>query len=78
MLFPATQLVDMGQTAILFPHGTKQDGARAWLARAEQARRIALMLAPGDAAVLENFARECEAKAAPPAPFVQRRRAIAA
>jgi hypothetical protein len=65
----------MGQTAILFPQGTRQDGVRAWLARAEQARRIALMLAPTDAAVLESFARECEAKAAPSAP---QRRAIAA
>jgi hypothetical protein len=65
----------MGQTAILFPHGLQQDGVRTWLARAEQARRIALMLAPGDAAILESFARECEMNAAPP---VQLRRAIAA
>ena len=72
---PATQLMGMGQTAILFPHGLQQDGVRTWLARAEQARRIALMLAPGDAAILESFARECEMNAAPP---VQLRRAIAA
>jgi hypothetical protein len=65
MLACSPQLRRMGQTAILFPHGLKQDGAQAWLARAAQARRVALMLAPGDAAILEVFARECEAKAAP-------------
>jgi hypothetical protein len=66
----------MGQTAILFPQSVKQpDGPQAWFARAEQARRIASMLAAGDAAILEAFARECEMKAAPP---VQQRRAIAA
>jgi hypothetical protein len=54
----------MGQTAILMPT-TKQENPRAWLARADQARRIALMLAPTDAAILESFARECEAQAAP-------------
>jgi hypothetical protein len=75
MLLAATQPVGMGQTAILFPDGLQQDGARAWLARAAQARRIALMLAPGDAAVLEAFARECEMNASPSA---QQRRAIAA
>jgi hypothetical protein len=68
----------MGQTTILFPTAIKQpEGPRAWFARAEQARRIALMLAPGDAAVLEAFARECEAKAAPPL-VIARRAAIAA
>jgi hypothetical protein len=56
----------MGQTAILMPT-TKQENPRAWLARADQARRIALMLAPTDAAILESFARECEAQAAPAA-----------
>jgi hypothetical protein len=67
----------MGQTTILFPTAIKQpEGPRAWFARAEQARRIALMLAPGDAAILETFARECEAKAAPL--VVTRRTAIAA
>ncbi|HEX2512158.1 MAG TPA: hypothetical protein VHK44_06120 [Xanthobacteraceae bacterium] len=64
MLVRAPQPRRMGQTAILFPQGLKQDGAQAWLARAAQARRLALMLAPGDAAILEVFARECEAKAA--------------
>jgi hypothetical protein len=31
-----------------------------WLARAEQARRIASMLSPQDAALVEAYARECE------------------
>lgn len=67
----------MGQTAILFPAVAKQpEGAKAWYERADRARRIALMLAPSDAAILEAFARECEAKASPP--VVLRRRAIAA
>jgi hypothetical protein len=74
MSIRGTQPADMGQTAILFRHSLKPDGAQAWLARAEQARRIALMLAPGDAAILEGFARECEVKAAPP----MQRRAMAA
>jgi hypothetical protein len=67
----------MGQTPIPFPTGAKQpEGPRTWYARAAQARRIALMLAPTDAAILEAFARECEAKAmARPAPI---RPAIAA
>jgi hypothetical protein len=65
----------MRQTAILYPQSLQQDGARAWLGRAAQARRIALMLAPDDAAILEAFARECEMNALPSA---QRRRAIAA
>lgn len=58
----------MGQTAILFPNGVKQqEGARVWLARAAQARRVAAMLAVKDAEILEAFARECEARAAKPA-----------
>ena len=66
MLVRAPQPAGMGQTAILFSQGLKQpDSAQAWFARAAQARRLALMLAPGDAAILEIFARECEAKAAP-------------
>ena len=64
----------MGQTAILYPHGLKQDSVRAWLGRAAQARRIASMLAPDDAAILEAFARECEAAARP----AKKRPAIAA
>jgi hypothetical protein len=54
----------MGQTAILFPNGVRQqDGARAWLARAAQARRIAPMLGAKDSAILEAYASECEAQA---------------
>ncbi len=68
------QPVGMGQTAILYPHGLKQDSVGAWLARAEQARRIASMLAASDAAILEAFARECEAAARP----ARKRAAIAA
>jgi hypothetical protein len=34
-----------------------------WLARAEQARRIARMLAGHDAALAEAYAQECEARA---------------
>ncbi|MEA2985293.1 MAG: hypothetical protein QOD94_1547 [Alphaproteobacteria bacterium] len=75
MLVRPPQPARMGQTAILFPQGLKQDDARAWLARAAQARRVALMLAPGDAAILEAFARECEAKATP---IPKTRRPIAA
>ena len=74
MLVPAAQPVRMGQTAILVTHGSQQEAAVTWLARAAQARRIALMLAPGDAAILERFARECEVKALP----AQNRQAIAA
>lgn len=56
----------MRQTAILF-NGARPEGTRTWLARADQARRIAPMLAPRDAEILEAFARECEARAAKPA-----------
>jgi hypothetical protein len=70
----------MAQTAILFPAVAKPpEGVKAWYERADQARRIALMLAPDDAATLEAFARECEAKASPPVmQRIPRRRAIAA
>ena len=34
-----------------------------WLARAEQARRVARMLSAKDAAVVEAYAKECEARA---------------
>lgn len=70
----------MGQTAILFPTAVNQpEGPRAWLARADQARRIALMLPPNDAAILEAFARECETKAWPVMPHpLQRTRRKAA
>ena len=56
----------MAQTAILFPASSPAT-SDAWLARAAQARRISLMLAARDAAILEAFARECEVKAALPA-----------
>ncbi|HZS63928.1 MAG TPA: hypothetical protein VFA53_05455 [Xanthobacteraceae bacterium] len=56
----------MAKQAILRPTPVKSaEGARRWLARAAQARRIALMLAAKDAAILESFAMECEARAAP-------------
>jgi hypothetical protein len=41
-------------------------GAQLWRRRAEQARRIAAMLSPRDAALLEDFALECEAQAEQP------------
>lgn len=34
-----------------------------WLARAEQARRVVATLSPDDAAIVEAYARECEARA---------------
>jgi len=34
-----------------------------WLARAEQARRVARLLSPGDAAIAEAYAIECEVNA---------------
>lgn len=50
----------MTQRAILSKSGS---AAELWLARAEQARRIALMLSPAHAAVLVDYASECEAAA---------------
>jgi hypothetical protein len=41
-------------------------GAQLWRRRAEQARRLAGMLSPRDAALLEDFAVECEAQAEQP------------
>ena len=55
----------MGSTAILFP-AAKAETPRTWLQRAAQARRIAPMLAPKDAEILEAFALECEARAEKP------------
>jgi hypothetical protein len=55
----------MGSTAILFP-AAKAETAKTWLARAAQARRVAAMLGPVDAAILEVFALECEAKSEKP------------
>jgi hypothetical protein len=48
----------MRQQAIL-----SRSASELWLARAEQARRIALMLSPAHAAVLVAYASECEAAA---------------
>ena len=52
---------DMGQQPILFQSSRKPvaDWA-AWLARARQARRVALMLSARDAELLEAYAKECE------------------
>ena len=36
---------------------------QAWVARAAQARRIAAMVTPKDAAILEAYALECESQA---------------
>jgi hypothetical protein len=58
----------MAEAAILFPSAAKPlEASGAWLARAAQARRVAMMLAAKDAEILEAYALECEAKAAPPA-----------
>jgi hypothetical protein len=57
----------MAQTAILFPRAVKSASpVGAWLARAEQARRVAAMLSPQDAAIVEAYAAECEAEATRP------------
>jgi hypothetical protein len=40
-----------------------KSSAKRWLARAEQARRIARMLSPPDAGVAEAYAIECEVQA---------------
>jgi hypothetical protein len=53
----------MAETAILFPRATKPGPTvQVWLARAKQARRIALTLSVQDAATLEAYAAECEAQ----------------
>jgi hypothetical protein len=44
--------------------GTPVSAETQWRARAEQARRIALMLSAGDAKALEAYAAECDAAAA--------------
>jgi hypothetical protein len=68
----------MGHTPILFPRTASplEAPGAAWLLRAAQARRIALMLAGRDAEIVEAYALECEAKAAQP--VKQKRPAIAA
>jgi hypothetical protein len=39
------------------------DVPQAWVMRAERARRIATMLSAKDAAAIEVYAKECEARA---------------
>ena len=39
------------------------DASRAWVVRAERARRIGAMLSRKDAESIEAYARECEARA---------------
>ena len=39
------------------------DASRAWVIRAERARRIAAMLSTKDAEAIEAYAKECEARA---------------
>ena len=48
---------------LLDPDAGTESPARRWLARAEQARRIARMLSPADAGVAEAYAIECEVQA---------------
>ena len=51
----------MGQQPILFQSGRKPVADCAtWLARARQARRLALMLSARDAELLDAYADECE------------------
>jgi hypothetical protein len=53
----------MAETAILFRSAkTSGSTAQVWLARAQQARRLALMLSAEDAKILETYAAECEAQ----------------
>ena len=54
----------MGQSAILFSQAMNPVGAAQFLlARAAQARRIALALSKPDAEIAEAYAQECEAEA---------------
>jgi hypothetical protein len=54
----------MTPAAILFSRKRKSRRAfEVWLARAAQARRIALMVPPADAKILEAYASECESQA---------------
>ena len=48
---------------ILLRLPTKPEEPRAWMRRAQQARRIATMLTGDDALLCEQYAMECEAKA---------------
>jgi len=54
----------MSTRPILSPRDVGPDGpAWRWLARAEQARRVARFLSPGDAEIAEAYAIECEVNA---------------
>jgi len=54
----------MGQSAILFSQAMNPVGAAQFLlARAAQARRIALTLSKKDAEIAEAYAKDCEAEA---------------
>lgn len=55
----------MLRAAILLPTdpGGADSPAGRWLARAEQARRVARLLAPSDADIAEAYAIECEVQA---------------
>lgn len=53
----------MTHAPILLRLPPKPDEPKAWLRRAQQARRIATMLTGNDAYLCEQFAMECEAKA---------------
>jgi hypothetical protein len=60
----AGQLCSMGHSAILFPHPKNPVGtAQFLLARAAQARRIALTLSKQDCEIAEAYALECESEA---------------
>lgn len=48
---------------ILLRLPAKPEEPKAWLRRAQQARRIATMLTGNDAWLCEQYAMECEAKA---------------
>lgn len=52
--------------------------AERWLARAEQARRIARLLSPSDAGIAEAYAIECEVQALRCVSGRYRRNALAA
>jgi hypothetical protein len=54
----------MGQSAIPFSHAMNPVGAAQFLlARAAQARRVAIALSKADAAIAEAYAQECETEA---------------
>jgi hypothetical protein len=60
-LSPASrQHLAVEEAAILMISKASLSETRMWRARAGQARRIASMLPPRDAALVETYARECE------------------